>query len=57
MPPKAFRIRRQSGDGETLHPPLLNLCRCCYREITPDQRVHYCNDTCRAAHHRLRGAA
>ena len=54
MPRKAFRIRRQNGDGETLHPPTHNLCHACYRPV--EQKTdHYCSGRCLEAHTRLRG--
>jgi hypothetical protein len=33
---KFFRIRRQTGDAETLHAPTFNLCHFCGRPI-PDK--------------------
>lgn len=51
---KAFRLRR-NGDGEALHAPTHNLCRCCYRPLeTPD--ATYCCERCHQAHKRLAGA-
>lgn len=55
MPRKAFRIVKQLPDGESLKPQTLNLCRCCYRPISEDHRVHYCAPACRKAHQRLAG--
>jgi len=54
MPRKAFRIKRQNGEGETLHPPNHNLCRCCYRQLTTPTAA-YCGTRCHTAHQRLHG--
>jgi hypothetical protein len=56
MPKKAFRIRRQNGDGETLHAPAQNLCHSCYRPLEHDA-ASYCSNRCLEAHTRLKGAA
>lgn len=55
MPRKAFRIRRQNGDGETLHTPNTNSCRCCYRPLTTPTAA-YCDERCHQNHQRLAGA-
>jgi hypothetical protein len=50
---KPFRVRKESGDGETLRPYYYNACRACYAPI--DAKQTYCGPTCQKAHHRLRG--
>lgn len=56
MPAKAFRIKRQNQQGETLHVPDTNACRACYKPI-PSSRDPYCSDRCAEAHQRLNGRA
>jgi hypothetical protein len=53
---KPFRIKRQSGDGETLHAPTYNLCRCCNKPLTTTDAT-YCSLEHAAAHKRLHGHA
>jgi hypothetical protein len=53
---KPFRIKRQNNDGETLHAPTYNLCRCCSKPIE-DPGHAYCSLEHAAAHKRLHGAA
>jgi hypothetical protein len=57
MPAKAFRIKRQTDTGETLHAPAYNACHACFQPIEDKKGVHYCGTKCRDAHQRLRGAA
>jgi hypothetical protein len=51
---KAFRIKRQTGDGETLHAPTYTLCHCCGR-IIEDPKQIYCSPEHAEAHLRLAG--
>lgn len=53
---KPFRIKRQTQDGETIHAPTYNACRCCYQPLL-DKKTIYCDSACEQAHTRLRGAA
>ena len=50
---KPFRIKRQTADGETLHPPTFNLCHACGRPIPT--KGNYCTPEHETAHQRLHG--
>jgi hypothetical protein len=48
---RAFRVKRQTADGETIHAPTYNACRACHKPI--DGKALYCSPEHEAAHKRL----